>query len=341
MGILIRNGGMLTTVQDTGRFGYQRFGVPVAGAVDVRSAGYANMLVGNRRDDAVLEVTMIGPQIEFTEDTCIAITGADISPLLGDAPLTMYCAVPVRRGDILRFGALRSGCRAYIAFAGGLDILPALGSRATYIKAKLGGLAGRKLEKGDTIAFRAPTRDPAHLRRRQMAPEDFSQKEKTLRVILGPQDDCFTSNGIETFLGSPYTVTDKFDRMGCRLDGERIEHVSGGDIISDGLAFGAIQVPNSGTPIIMLADRQTTGGYTKIATVISVDIPLIAQSKAGDIIRFAEVGIDQAQELYLAQMAVYDEVEKQLNAVDSKSGRHWFHRINAEGYIYEVTVEQV
>lgn len=304
MSIRIINGGMLTTVQDNGRIGYQQFGVPVSGAMDQQAAAIANILVGNEDNEAVLEVTMLGPRIEFQEANCIAVTGGDLTPQLDGKSFPMNRAVAVQKGQVLSFAAPRSGCRAYIAFAGGLDIPQVMGSRSTYLKAKIGGLEGRKLDKEDIIAFRAPTAQLPNMEKRAVADaETFTKPDVTLRVVLGSQDDAFTEAGIKTFLGETYAVTVQSDRMGCRLDGPVIEHVKDGNIISDGISFGAIQVPSEGKPIIMVADRQTVGGYTKIATVISADFSKAAQIKAGDKIRFVQVGITEAQDLYLDRKA--------------------------------------
>lgn len=319
MSIRITNGGLLTTVQDLGRAGFQQFGVPVSGAMDSHSAAIANILVGNDENEAVLEATMIGPRIEFTESVCIAVTGGDLSPTMDGQPLPMYRAVLARAGQTLAFGTLKNGCRAYIAFAGGLDIAPAMGSRSTYLKAQIGGVDGRKLDKGDEIGLRAPVTALPNAWKRAIADApSFTKKELALRVVMGPQDDAFTENGIATFLGSTYTVTNQFDRMGYRLDGETIAHVKDGNIISDGISFGAIQIPSEGKPIIMLADRQTVGGYTKIATVITADLPLVAQAKGGDQIRFQKVGIEEAQALYLEQRW-YRKVLR--DALDGNAGR--------------------
>lgn len=304
MSITILNPGLLTTVQDFGRIGYQQFGVPVSGVVDPRAMSIANILVDNPEDEAVLECTMLGPQICFHAANAIAITGGDLGPTIDNQPIPNYAAIRVEAGQVLRFAGLRSGCRAYIAFAGGLDIAPVMGSRSTYMKAKIGGVEGRKLQKDDVIKFRKPNPDLRGLNIRHISPEFVPRLEYKLRVVLGPQDDMFTEHGIETFLSESYVVTPEFDRMGCRLDGEIIEHKGeSGDIISDGIAFGAIQVPTAGKPIIMLSDRQTTGGYTKIANVISADFRILAQLKAGDRVRFAQVSIAAAQDALLTQRA--------------------------------------
>lgn len=303
MSITILNPGMLTTVQDLGRFGYQQFGVSASGVMDPRSASIANILAGNAEGEAVLECTMMGPNIRFDRANCIAITGGDLGPTLDGQPIANYAAVHVNAGQVLRFTMPRTGCRAYVAFAGGLDIPEVMGSRSTNMKARIGGYQGRKLQKDDVIGFRAPKDELRNMGVRHISPEFIPRGEYTLRVVLGPQDDAFTEKGIETFLTSVYTLTPEFDRMGCRLDGEVIEHVNDGNIISDGIAFGAIQVPSAGKPIIMVADRQTTGGYTKIANVISADFRILAQLKAGDKIRFEKVSVKTAQDALLAQRA--------------------------------------
>jgi len=169
--------------------------------------------------------------------------------------------VSIKAGQVLRFTAPKTGCRAFLAFAGGLDIPETMGSRSTYMKAKIGGFQGRKLEKGDQIGFRSPVERLKNMEQRRLTPEFKPQPIYPLRVVMGPQDEAFSDEGIRTFLSGTYTVTKEFDRMGCRLEGEVIAHRESGDIISDGIAFGAIQVPSAGQPIIMLADRQTTGGF--------------------------------------------------------------------------------
>jgi len=303
MSVAVLNPGLLTTVQDLGRVGYQRFGVPVSGAMDPRAAAIANILVGNPEGEAVLECTMMGPQLRFDEAACIAVTGGDLGPTLDGRPVPGYAALSVRGGQVLRFTGLKTGCRAFIAFAGGLDIPMVMGSRSTYQKANIGGFRGRKLEKGDALALRASVSELRNMGVRSITPEFVPRAEYTLHVILGPQDDAFTPEGVGTFLGGVYTVTPEFDRMGCRLDGPAIQHREGADIISDGIAMGAVQVPASGKPIIMLSDRQTTGGYTKIAAVMSADFRILAQLKAGDHVRFRQVSVQFAQDALLTQRA--------------------------------------
>ncbi len=334
MGMKFLSGGLLTTVQDAGRFGYQQFGVPVSGAVDPRSLALANLLVGNDEREAALEITLLGPSVEFTASNVIALTGADLSATLNGAPLARYCAVRVKAGDRLAFGAPKAGFRAYLAVAGGFALEPVMGSRSTYLKAKLGGLEGRKLGRDDLLAFRAPSQAAGGER---IEPEDFSGQERTLRVVLGPQDDAFPPQEVRRFFESVYTVTDQSDRMGSRLDGPAIAHIGDGNIISDGISFGAIQIPADGKPIVMLADRQTTGGYTKIANVITVDLPLIAQSRPGDRIRFVPVGIEEAQRLYLAQRERFDRLREQLRPAPTRPGRVFRAWVEGREYLCTVT----
>ena len=314
MSITVLNPGLLTTVQDQGRIGYQQFGVSVSGVMDPRAASLANILVGNDEKEAVLECTMMGPHLQFDKANCIAITGGDLMPTLDGKPIPNYTAVKVEAGQVLKFTMPKTGCRAFIAFAGGLDIPEVMGSRSTYMKAKIGGVEGRKLQKGDVIGFRAPKAELKNMNFRSMASEFVPRKEYTVRVVLGPQDDYFTDAGIQTFLSEVYSVTAEFDRMGCRLEGAVIQHKEGGDIISDGIAFGAIQVPSSGQPIIMLGDRQTTGGYTKIANVISADFRILAQLKQGDKVRFEKVSVKAAQDALLTQRAALKTIRTALEA---------------------------
>lgn len=348
MGIMFLKGGLMTTVQDAGRRGYQRFGLGVSGAVDVHAYVLANLLVGNAHDEAVLEVTLLGPTIEFTSPAVIAVTGGDLGPLRNGAPFPMCRAMQVDKGDILSFAAPKSGCRAYISFAGGLAITPIMGSRSTYIKANLGGYEGRKLEKGDEIAFRKPGSCPPNLFWRVTEPEVFPGSY-TVRVLMGPQDDRFTRAGLSTFLGSAYTVTNEFDRMGYRLSGPKIEHVTDGNIITDGITFGAIQVPDGGEPIIMLSDRQTTGGYAKIASVINVDMPMVAQCKAGDTLRFVKTDIETAQDAFLAWRAqlkaLRDQFELGIAPPPPKpepfSPETSVYRLMEDGKFHDVTVTRI
>lgn len=313
MGMKILTGGFMTTIQDMGRFGYQETGMSVSGVMDTHSAALANILVGNTENEAVIEVTMMGPMIEFAEDNIVAVTGGNLGARLDGALMPRYEAVPVKKGQTLSFGGMMGGTRAYLAVAGGFDVPVVMGSKSTNLKSGIGGYKGRKLGVGDEIGFAAPKTWLPNMKKRKLPLPDYSAKEYTLRVVMGPQDDCFTEKGIATFLGSSYTISNEYDRMGCRMQGDVIEHKNGGDIITDGISFGAVQVPSHGNPIVMMADHQTTGGYTKIANVISVDLPVLAQCMPGCKIRFQKVGIEEAQDLYCARKEELCRLEKLLN----------------------------
>ena len=291
MKIKINFAGPLTTVQDGGRRGLMSVGFSAGGAMDLYSMRLANILVGNGRDEGTLEITFMGIEAEFDSDTVIAITGADMSPKVNGAAIPMYEAVSIRKGDVLSMKFAESGMRAYLAVAGGFELDKVMGSYSTNLKCKIGGFCGRKIQVGDEIALRRSTR---LIGERKAERENGYSKAITVRVILGPQDDYFTEKGIFDFLSSEYTVSDKSDRMGIRLSGKAVENKNGVDIISDGIAMGSVQIPASGEPIIMMADRQTTGGYAKIATVITADLSLVAQAAPGTKIRFKSVTENKA-----------------------------------------------
>lgn len=293
----VLDGGMLTTVQDLGRYGFQRYGVPVSGALDALALRAANLLVGNDEGDAGLEMTLIGPRLRFLAPGTVALTGADLGARLDGAPVAMWESVQVREGAVLSFAGPRAGMRAYLAVAGGLDVPVVLGSRSTYVRSRLGGVEGRGLKAGDRLAI--PGDRPIIDAAVRQVPADrvpAAGGAATLRIIPGPQSDRFTNAGLQTFLTSDYRVTPQSDRMGYRLEGPKIEHLAGPDIVSDGTPPGAVQVAGDGMPIVLLADRGTAGGYTKIATVISVDTRLLAQSAPGDIVRFTPVTMKAAHE---------------------------------------------
>lgn len=296
--IKILSPGPLSTVQDAGRFGYMNTGFSPSGAMDAYSMKIANILVGNLPGEGVVEMTLMGMTVAFDGDAVIALTGADMQPYRNDEedPLPLYTAIEVHKGDVVKMGAATSGMRGYLAVAGGFDLPYVMGSLSTNLKCGLGGFQGRKLQVGDVLPLRQ-TLDLGLIGARHTAPENNYKKEITVRVVLGPQEDHFTEKGIRTFLGSRYTVSGQSDRMGVRLEGKKIENKNGVDIISDGIATGAVQIPASGTPIIMMADRQTTGGYAKIATVISADLKRMAQACPGTRIRFMAVSGQEAVKL--------------------------------------------
>ena len=219
----------------------------------------------------------------------------------------------INRGDILKFGSARTGSRGYLSFSSYLDIPVVMGSRCTNLKSRIGGFKGRKLKDEDYINFRIKRRYLPFFLSRKLKPDDFSQESAVLRVVMGPQDDMFDRQGIETFLSREYTVTSDFDRMGCRLEGPFIAQKASMDMISDGIAYGSVQVPSHGKPIILLSDRQTTGGYPKIATVASVDIPKLVQRKTDHRIRFEAIRVQEAQKLYLEEERAYEKMRNEIH----------------------------
>lgn len=289
--------GLSTSIQDLGRVGYQQFGMVVAGAMDPFALQVANILVGNSRGTAGIEVVVMGPKLKFLRDTVIAICGANLSPALDGKPIPMWHSERVEKGQELTFGKPMDGSYAYIAVSSGITTKEIMGSRSTYVKARIGGLTGDFLTKGEFLPAGEPELDKAGRWLNGNLIPDYNKPRK-IRVILGPDKHAFTETGLNTFLTNTYEITTKTDRMGARLNGESIEHAAEADIISDAILPGTVQVPANGKPIILLADRQPTGGYTRIATVISEDIPRIAQSLPGKEIAFEAVSLTLAQNLY-------------------------------------------
>jgi len=301
--------GPQTTVQDGGRRGQMRYGIPPSGPVDARSFALANRLVGNADGAAALEFTLVGPRFRAEAPCAIAVTGADSPVTVNDALAASWTTLELAAGDAVKIGPVRAGVRGYVAFAGGVDVPPVLGSRSTYLRGRLGGLEGRALRRDDVLRLGAAPR----ARRRAVPASAIPdwRDAPLLRVVLGPQADRFTDEGIAAFLGGVYEVLPQSDRMGARLHGPRIAHARGHDIISDGIALGAVQVPGDGQPIVLLVDRQSTGGYTKIATVCSFDIPRVGQVKPGQRVRFTAVDVAEAQRLSRVASADIANVELQ------------------------------
>lgn len=316
--IAVVNGGLLSTVQDAGRPGYRASGLPVAGAMDRLALAAANVLAGNAPGDAALEVTLAGGAYRFEVSVLAALAGADLSATLDGAALPAWGAFRAPAGAVLAFGAPRSGVRAYLAVRGGLGVPAVLGSRATYLRAKVGGLEGRALAAGDRLPLgraRGAARTPATL-----APEEVPPcgGGATVRVLLGPQQDRFGDAGVAAFLGTPWRVTPQNDRMGYRLDGPAVPLAGGvADILTDPVLPGAVQITGSGGPIVMMVDAQTTGGYAKIATVIGPDLRLVAQARSGDVLRFAACGQEEAVAALRAEREV---IERIAGAVGRRRG---------------------
>jgi antagonist of KipI len=306
--ILVVKPGLLTTVQDLGRPGWQRFGMPVGGAMDQLALRLANRLVGNPDGAAGLEITLIGPTLRFVSGARIALTGADLSPALDGRPVPLWTTVTAPPGTLLTFGERRAGARAYLAVAGGLDVPVVLGSRATHVPSRTGGHEGRALAAGDELRGGPPGAEPV-ARAGPGVPPDLRPiyaPSPVLRVLSGPRVERFTPRAVATLVSHRYALSHQCDRMGYRLLGPTLDRRDGGEIVSEAMPLGALQVPPHGQPILLMADRQTTGGYPVLAVVISSDLPLAAQLAPGDRVGFALVGIEAAQARLREQRARLD-----------------------------------
>jgi len=323
--------GPLTTVQDLGRYGAQRFGVPVSGAMDTHSLRVANCLVGNEDNAAALEVTLAGLVLQFHSDTLIAVCGGDLGAVIGNKPVPMNRPVWIAGGSRLAFAGPVTGCRGYLAFAGGIDVPPVLGSRSTYVRSGLGGFKGRALRKGDRIDMVTTDdsrfsilRDSPAFKSDGFAAPNWSARVDSERLLLRPQHirfvagrhwEQFAPNVRGTFLGENFRVGMASDRMGYRLEGVRVERHDYGDIASEAAAFGTIQLPPDGNPIVLMADRQTIGGYPRVGEVASVDLPLLAQLKPGDTVKFERVPLSEAHNLLHMHEIALTQLQASISAV--------------------------
>lgn len=276
--------GLLTTIQDLGRYGHQASGVPVAGPMDAFSHRLANQLAGNDAAAATLEITLIGPELIVDANTTMAIAGAQFEATCDDRPVPMDASFTVTRGQRLKFGRIQQGARAYLAVAGGIQTPTLLGSRSTHLVSRMGGLHGRALTSGDVVPISdalqpRPQRKSAGL----MLP---SKGRALLRVMAGPQADWFHADALKTIGGVSFRISPQSNRMGYRLQGPPLTRTRDAELISEPVGIGAIQVPSAGEPILLMADRQTAGGYPKIGYVISADLPLAGQLAPGDFIEF-------------------------------------------------------
>lgn len=313
----LRSKGMLSTIQDAGRRGYLSCGVSMCGAMDTDALYYANILVGNDINEAAIEITGAGPTLEFTRGNTFAFCGGTFTLTLDGAAIECGRAYQARKGSILEIGRAEAGFRGYLAVSGGFDLPVVMGSRSTDLKAKIGGLKGRALTEGDELPFKAP--EPWLVNMENRALQYPNIKKDTLRVVLGVECDSFTPDSLETFFTEEYALTPQSDRMGCRLKGAELAYKSGfgPNVISNGIVPGAIQVPD-GQPIILAADAQTVGGYSKIGAVISTDLPVLAQKKPGDTIRFEKVTPEQGRNIYLRRL------RKLRYTADEINEPHWW-----------------
>ncbi|MGI4887324.1 MAG: biotin-dependent carboxyltransferase family protein [Janthinobacterium lividum] len=316
MSLSILHPGLLTTVQDLGRPGYQKDGVVVGGALDACALRVANLLVGNPEGAAGLEITLRGPRLRFGAGALLALAGADLSPTLDGQAVGLNRPVWAPAGAELAFGAPRAGCRAYLAVAGGVAVAPVLGSRATYLRAGLGGWHGRALQAGDELPVGAPTALGQQLRLElagnqtswaqarwtpgpQLCP--VPRPSPVVRAVRGPEYGQFSAASQRAFWEAPFAITAAADRMGYRLQGPALARLTDAELLSSTVTHGTVQVPANGQPIVLLADRQTTGGYPRLAQVITADFGALAQAAPGQALRFQEVSLAEAQALYLAQ----------------------------------------
>jgi len=299
--VRVARAGLLTTVQDLGRSGHQHDGVPESGAMDTHAARLANLLVGNDEGAAVLEATLAGPTLVFERATMFAIGGADFGARLDGEPIVPLRTRHAKAGTTLELGAARTGCRAYVAMAGGIDVPIVLGSRSTYLPAAFGGYEGRALRAGDLIPL--GTNDGAgagdFTGLRAIGPAAAPRYGHALRVVPGEHLTRLTVAARARFFGAEFTVSPRSDRMGYRLDGPALDALEMLDLLSAAVTMGTIQLPAGGTPILLMADRQTTGGYPRLGQVATVDLGAAAQLRPGDAVRFEEISLDEAQRLYL------------------------------------------
>ncbi|MGE6487030.1 biotin-dependent carboxyltransferase family protein [Paenisporosarcina sp. NPDC076898] len=322
--------GLQTTVQDLCRNGFQKYGVIASGVMDAYAHRLANIMVGNEETKATIEITLMGPQITFLADCLFALTGANLSPAIDGVPLKMWRPILARKGSKLTFGKPVSGCRTYMAVAGGIDVPEVMGSQSTYLRASIGGFNGRALQKGDVIpvAF-APQHVQGFIERlaKDVKETPFVQAEWTLnsdaipiyekaatvRVTEGRQAYLFAEKSQNDFLEQAYQSTSDSDRMGYRLKGLELTLKEPKELLSEAVSFGSIQVPPDGQPIILMADRQTTGGYPKIGTVVTVDLPKVSQLKPGEKIRFEKISLEEAQRALIEQRKLIDELSKSIS----------------------------
>ncbi|MBG9771625.1 biotin-dependent carboxyltransferase family protein [Brevibacillus laterosporus] len=331
MSIRVIKPGLLTLIQDQGRFGFRKYGVVTSEAMDPLALRIANMLVGNAEQLATLEMTLTGAELAFEHDSLIAITGADLSFTINGERLPMWRPIFVRSGTVVKGGGCRTGCRAYLAIAGGIEVEQVLGSRSTYARAGMGGYQGRSLQAGDYISVGEPANvTHAFLEKwynrlakqtslRSWTSVDWSvsadclatyRRNPQVRISRGTHFSLFTSESQQNLFQSSYKITPQSDRMGYRLQGAMLDLVEPIELLSEAVAFGTIQVPAEGYPIILLADRQTTGGYPRIGQVATVDLPILAQMKPGEEIMFTEIERDESEKLLMEREQFFIELQQ-------------------------------
>ncbi|MFQ6342555.1 biotin-dependent carboxyltransferase family protein [Campylobacter sp. VTCC 70190] len=314
MSIKIIEASINSSLQDLGRKKFAKLGIARSGAMDENALRMANILLGNKQDEAGLELCLKGGKYEFLAENYFVLSGADFGAKLNKTQLKTCKVYKANKGDILELNLAKIGFRGYLCLAGGFDVKTFLNSKSSDAKMGVGAFDGRALQKNDIlnikdkfIPFNLPSRECEN-------PLFKNPKEPIIRVILGTNEDAFTQKGLETFLNTPYKIGSKSDRMAIYAEADTlIEHKDSADIISDPAVFGSVQVPKSGIPIILMAARQSTGGYTKIATVIGNDLPLLAQAKLGSSFRFKSITMQEALELYKQREAEFKAMDKKIN----------------------------
>lgn len=331
MSIAVLKPGLLSTFQDLGRTGYQHLGVPVSGAMDSLAHRLANLLAGNDEACATLEVTVAGPLLRFDQPACFALTGADLGVSLNGEPAPMNRPLIARAGDLLAWGARAQGARSYLAVHGGYVLDTVMGSDSTYVRSGFGGLHGRAMVKGDCIALHRPLPDrdleklaQALWRQRIYVPAGLSgAPRRAVRVMPGAQWRDFTPASRDALLGHAWRIGAQSDRMGYRLEGPALALSAPRQLLSEAIAFGTVQVPAGGAPIVLMADRQTTGGYPKIAQVATVDLPRLAQRAPGDTVSFELIDLPQAQELDAQREQAFARLKESLSALRDRLRIHY------------------
>lgn len=326
----INKDGLQTSMQDLGRTGFQKYGVIASGVMDPYAHRLANILVDNEESEPTIEITLMGPHITFQSNCVFALTGADLSPAIDGIPIKMWRPIVVKKGCKLTFGKPVSGCRAYLAVAGGFDVSEVMGSRSTYLRAGIGGFEGRALQKGDilqvgkcsTFIKNCLMSLSKEENKRSFIQMDWTlmtqaiptyRKEAIVRIIDGRQANLFDEKSKDAFFNQAFQISSDSDRMGYRLNGQKLALKEPKELISEAVSFGSIQVPSDGQPIVLMADRQTTGGYPKIGQVATVDLPKVSQLKPGEFLRFERISLEEAQHDLMNERELIKELKQSIS----------------------------
>lgn len=325
MSIQVVQPGLMTTIQDLGRFGSQKYGVVVGGSMDAYALRIANILVGNEENEGALEMTLIGVTLKFTEDALIALTGGDFQAKIDGKTAPTWRPLFMPKGSVLTCKSAVKGCRGYISIAGGLDIPTVMNSKSTYTRAHLGGFQGRSLQKKDRLDFRELTEQNKAIFQLVAGKEGTISwsangdalvqltQNPTIRVLPGTEFERFDKSSQQILFNQPYTLTTEADRMGYRLAGDSLALSEPFSLLSEGVTYGTIQVPPNGQPIILMADRQTTGGYPKIGQVISADLPKLAQLQPTAEIHFKQVTQEEAELAFIEKEQIIQEIKRAIH----------------------------